>query len=81
MKRWTSTERWALGIGVVLFLGGLAAVIWPQAGVVPHFTNNAIGTSGRVEVQPVSEIEARACGIIGMVLGVGFIFMAVYRGK
>jgi hypothetical protein len=43
MKQFTSIELCGLALGAVLFFVGLATIIWPRAGVVPHFTNGPRG--------------------------------------
>jgi hypothetical protein len=43
MKRLTSIELGGLLLGVILFAPGSVSVIWPQSGVVSHFTNGVLG--------------------------------------
>jgi hypothetical protein len=81
MKRLSPTELGGVILGAILFVGGLVLVIWPQPGVVPHFTNNALGMSPRSEMEVVSASGARLYGILGMLLGSGIVLLAVYRGK
>ena len=81
MKRLTSIELGGLILGVILFVGGLVSVIWPQSGVVPHFTNDVLGMSPGSEMEVVSVSGARLYGILGMLLGSGMAIFAVYRGK
>jgi hypothetical protein len=81
MKRFTSIEIGGLILGVLLFCGGLDAVIWPQSGVVPHFTNDVWGMSPRTDMEVVSTTGARVYGILAMLLGAGIAAMAVCREK
>jgi hypothetical protein len=81
MKRLSPIELGGLTLGVILLVVGLVSVIWPQPGVVPHFTNDALGMSPRSEMEVVSVSGARLYGILGMLLGSGIALLAVYRGK
>jgi hypothetical protein len=81
MKRFTPHGIGILVLAAFLFLGGLDAAIWPQAGFVPHFTNGPYGSSPRTEVEAVSPNGARVYGILAMFFGAGIGFMALYHNK
>ena len=81
MKRLTSIEFGGLLLGVILFVGSSVSVIWPQSGVVSHFTNDVLGMSPRNEIEVVSLSGARLYGVPGMLLGSALTVFAVYRSK
>lgn len=81
MKRFTSIKLFGFALGAVFFFTGLAGVIWPEPGVIPHFTNDARGFSPRYEMEVVTSTGARVYGVLAMLLGVGMATLAVYRKK
>ena len=81
MKRFTSTEIGGLILAISLFFVGLNMTIWPEAGVVSHFTNDALGLSAESIAEIVSSTEARFVGILAMLFGVGIAVLAIYREK
>ena len=81
MKRLTSIEFGGLLLGVILFVGSSVSVIWPQSGIVSHFTNDVLGMSPRNEIEVVSLSGARLYGVLGMLLGSALTVFAVYRSK
>jgi hypothetical protein len=81
MKRFAPNGIGILILALVLFLGGLDAAIWPQAGIVPHFTNGAFGSAPRSEMEVVSTTGARVYGVLAMLFGAAIGFMAFYHNK
>lgn len=81
MRRFTSTEIGALVLAGLFFFIGLANVILPQPGIVPHYTNGSGGGAAKVELEVVSKSGARVYGIVAMCFGVGIASMALYRQK
>lgn len=81
MKRFTSIEIGGLILAASFFFGGLATVIWPQSGIVPHFTNDALGMSPGTSLEVMSTTGARVGGILAILLGAGIAVLAVYREK
>lgn len=81
MRRFTSTEIGGLILGMLLLLGGLDSVIWPQAGAVPHFTNDVLGLSPGTKMEVVSTAGARVYGLLAIMFGAGIVTIAMYRGK
>jgi hypothetical protein len=81
MKRFSSIEIGALILGILFFLVGLDAVIWPQSGVVPHFTNDVWGMSPKTDMEVVSTTGARVYGVLAMLFGAGIAAMAICREK
>jgi hypothetical protein len=79
VKEFTSIKLGAITLGVGLFLGGLASVIWQPAGVLPHLTNDAFGLRHRTYIEVVTSDEARVYGILGMLLGAGIVALALCR--
>ena len=66
---------------MIFFVGGLVSVIWPQSGIVSHFTNDVLGLSPRNEMEVVSVSGARLYGVLGILLGSAIAVFAVYRSK
>jgi len=81
MKRLTSIEIGALILAALFFFIGLDSVIWPQSGVVPHFTNDYWGTPQGTIEEAVTPTGARVYGILAMLFGVGIAVMALYRER
>jgi len=81
MRRLSNIELCGLGLGAVFFLMGAAWVFWPQPGIIWHFTNDVLGLAPRSEMEEVSSSGARAYGVLGMVLGAGLVWMALYHEK
>ncbi len=81
MKRLTSIELCGLALGAVFFFVGLAGVIWPQPGVISHFTNDVLGMSPHHKTEVVTSTGARAYAALAMLLGAGLAAVAVCRQK
>ena len=81
MKRFSGTEVSMLVLALFLFLCGLDLAIWPQTGIVPHMTNDALGLSYRADLEVMSKTGARFGGVLAMVFGVGIGVLAIYREK
>jgi hypothetical protein len=74
----SSMERYAVALGLVLFLGGFAEVLWPHVGLVPHETTGRYGdTWGSMEL--MTRNRARAGGVLAMAAGAGIIAFTVYE--
>jgi len=67
-------------LGVVFLVYGVITVIWPQAGVVSHFTNNARGGSPRYQQEVVTKTGSRVYGGLAILMGSGIVF-ASFHGK
>jgi hypothetical protein len=74
MKQFTSIEIGGLILAGFLFFGGLVVIIWPQAGIVPHFTNDALGMPSETSIEVTSITGGRIYGILAMLLGVGIVW-------
>jgi hypothetical protein len=81
MKRFSATEIGGLILAVLLFLGGLDLVIWPNSGAVPHFTNDALGLSPKNSLQVIGPTGERLFGVLAMVFGIVVGALAIYREK
>ena len=76
-----STIRTGLVLGVILSVGGLVIVIWPQSGIIAHFTNDVMGLSAHYQMEYASPSAARLYGTLAVLLGVGIVLFAVYRDR
>ena len=81
MRRFTSTEIGVLLLAMLLFLGGIYMVIWPQTGVVPVFTNDALGLSSHYMLEEMTLTGARVAGVLAILFGTGIAVLTIYRGK
>jgi hypothetical protein len=81
MKPLTPLELCGLALGAVFFFVGLAAVIWPRPGVIPHFTNGFFGRSPRFEMEVITPTGGRFYGVLAMLLGAGMVAFVLYRPK
>jgi hypothetical protein len=81
MKRFSTVELCGAVLGIVFLLFGTITIIRPQAGVVPHFTNDARGMSPGYQLEVVSAESSRAYGALSLLLGVGIIVISLYREK
>jgi hypothetical protein len=81
MKRLTLIELGALALAAILFVVGLASVIWPHSQVVLHFTHDARGSRPRNTVEFVTPAGAQVYGVLAMLLGLGLGTLAVYPRK
>lgn len=81
MKRYKPIEICGFVCGIACALIGIGAIIWPQAGVIPHFTNNDLGLSAHSELQVVSPTGARFHGVLEMIFGFGITGWSLYYGK
>ena len=81
MKSYSTVEWCGILLGATLFLGGLAEMIWPQSGLVPHLTGNAIGTQAATDMDVMTPTKARLCGVLAIVIGSAITGLATYRQK
>ena len=81
MKRLTTIELCGLVLGIMFLVFGVIAIIWPQAGVVFHFTNDALGMSPRSEPEAVSASGSRVYGVLALLLGAGIVAASLYHEK
>lgn len=80
MKRFNSTERAALVLAAVLFIGGLAFFILPQSGTVIHEASNPYTGNARV-VDRLTAPKSRMLGVMAITLGAGLAAITIYGGK
>jgi hypothetical protein len=81
MKRLTTIELCGLVLGVIFLVFGVIMIIWPQTGVVFHFTNDALGMSPRSEPEVVTATGSRVYGVLAVLLGSGIVTASLYREK
>jgi len=61
----------ALESGLVIL--GLAAVVWPSVGAVPHFGMAGEGVSTRAVMEPTTRTVSRVAGAAAILLGVALL--------
>jgi hypothetical protein len=81
MKRLSAIEFCGLLLGIVFLAFGLFTIIWPQTGVVFHFTNDVLGMSPRSEPEVVTASGSRVYGVLSLLLGAGIVAASLYREK
>ena len=81
MRRFTAIEIGGLFLAVLLLLGGLYLAIWPQGGIMPRFTNDALGLSPHYILEEMTPGEARMGGILAIIFGIGIGVLSIYREK
>ena len=81
MKRFTAIESCGFVFGILFFCAGLALVIWPQAGVVLHLTNDALGLFPHREPEVISPATSCFYGILAIVVGAGLAIGSAYHEK
>lgn len=81
MKRLSTMQRYGLLLGLAFTACGMMVIIWPQTGVVTHFTNDEFGFNPRYVTEMVSENKSRVYGVLATLLGAGLIAASLYREK